>query len=116
MMACVHEFGIIDDFTSQKNYEDYTPEKYHCISVDDDIISSLNRNLSIMKTYFHTVKNQEHGLAHYGITIIPPESLAIFYETVTSSKFFRKYDELNELASKIVQAAAEQKYMIHYGV
>ncbi|OOR75260.1 short-chain dehydrogenase, partial [Bacillus cereus] len=27
-----------DDFTSQKNYEDYTPEKYHCISVDDDII------------------------------------------------------------------------------
>ncbi|TKI22883.1 short-chain dehydrogenase, partial [Bacillus cereus] len=31
-------------------------------------------------------------------------------------KFFRKYDELNELASKIVQAAAEQKYMIHYGV
>ncbi|MGQ0418401.1 DUF2332 family protein [Bacillus sp. HC-TM] len=32
----------------------------------------------------------------------------IFYETVTSSKFFRKSDELNELASKIVQAAAER--------
>ena len=88
-----------------KNYEDYTPEKYHCISVDDDIISSLNQNLSIMKTYFHTVKNQKYGLAYCGITIIPPESLAIFYETVTSSKFFRKSDELNELASKIVQAA-----------
>ena len=88
-----------------KNYEDYTPEKYHCISVDDDIISSLNQNLSIMKTYFHTVKNQKYGLAYCGITIIPPESLAIFYETVTSSKFFRKSDELNELASKIVQGA-----------
>ena len=116
MMACVHDFGIIDDFTSQKNYEDYTPEKYHCISVDDDIISSLNQNLSIMKTYLNTEKNQKYGLAYCGITIIPPESLAIFYETVTSSKFFRKSDELNELASKIVQAAAEQKYMIHYGV
>ena len=69
-----------------------------------------------MKTYFHTVKNQKYGLAYCGITIIPPESLAIFYETVTSSKFFRKSDELNELASKIVKAAAEQKYMIHYGV
>ena len=101
MMACVHDFGIIDDFTSQKNYEDYTPEKYHCISVDDDIISSLNQNLSIMKTYFHTVKNQKYGLAYCGITIILPESLAIFYETVTSSKFFRKSDELNELASKL---------------
>ena len=56
-----------------------------------------------MKTYFHTVKNQKYGLAYCGITIIPPESLAIFYETVTSSKFFRKSDELNELASKIVQ-------------
>ncbi|MDR4259709.1 short-chain dehydrogenase [Bacillus pacificus] len=116
MIACVHDFGIIDDFTSRKNYEDYTPEKYHCISVDDDIISSLNQNLSIMKTYFHTVKNQECGLVYYGITIIPPESLAIFYETVTSSKFFKSSDELNELALKIVQATTEQKYMIHYGV
>lgn len=69
-----------------------------------------------MKTYFHTVKNQEYGLVYYGITIIPPESLAIFYETVTSSKLFKNSDELIELASKIEQAAAEQKYMIHYGV
>ncbi|MDR4361082.1 short-chain dehydrogenase, partial [Bacillus anthracis] len=54
--------------------------------------------------------------AYWGITIIPPDSLAIFYETVTSSKFFKKSDELNELASKIVQAVAEKKYMIHYGI
>ena len=116
MMACVHDFGIIEEFDSQKSYNDYTPEKYGCVSVDDDIISNLSQNLSIMKTYFHTVKNQEYGLAYWGITIIPPESLTIFYETVTSSKFFKKSDELNELASKIVQAVAEQKYMIHYGV
>jgi hypothetical protein len=40
----VHEFGIIDDFDSQKKYNDYTPQKYDCISVDDDIISSLIEN------------------------------------------------------------------------
>ncbi|HDR7794467.1 TPA: short-chain dehydrogenase [Bacillus luti] len=115
-MACVHDFGIIDDFDQQKNYNDYTPEKYHCISVDDDIINSLNPHLSIMKTYFHSVKNPEYGLAYWGVTIIPPESLSRFYETVTSSRFFKHSAELNELASKIVQATAEKKYMIHYGV
>ncbi|MDR2992553.1 MAG: short-chain dehydrogenase, partial [Bacillus cereus] len=40
----------------------------------------------------------------------------IFYEAVTSSMFFKNSDELNEIPSKIVQATAEQKYMIHYGV
>ncbi|MGG0724906.1 short-chain dehydrogenase [Bacillus mycoides] len=115
-MPCVHDFGIIDDFNYQKNYNDYTPEKYHCVSIDDDIISSFNQHLSIMKTYFHTFKNPEYGLAYWGITIIPPESLSIFYEAVTSSRYFKDSVELTELASKIVQATAEQKYMIHYGV
>ncbi|EJR64150.1 hypothetical protein IIO_02049 [Bacillus cereus VD115] len=115
-MACVHDFGIIDDFDYQRNYNNYTPEEYRCIAIDDDIISSLNQNLSIMKTYFHEVKKPEFGLSYWGITIIPPESLSIFYEAVTSSRFFKHSVELNELASKIVQATAEQKYMIHYGV
>ncbi|ENQ3106730.1 hypothetical protein SAMN04488168_15112 [Bacillus sp. 491mf] len=115
-MACVHDFGIIDDFDHQGNYNDYTPEKYHCVSVDDDIISSLNEHLSIMKTYFHSFKRPECGLAYWGITIIPPESLSMFYEVVTSSRYFKNSDELNELASKIVQATEGQKYMIHYGV
>ncbi|MDR4363501.1 short-chain dehydrogenase, partial [Bacillus anthracis] len=26
-MACVHDFGIIEEFDSQKSYNDYTPEK-----------------------------------------------------------------------------------------
>lgn len=41
-MACVHDFGIIEEFDSQKSYNDYTPEKYGCVSVDDDIISNLS--------------------------------------------------------------------------
>lgn len=115
-MPCVHEFGIIDDFDQRGNYNDYTPQKYHCVSVDDDIINSFNEHLSIMKTYFHSFERPEYGLAYWGITIIPLESLSIFYEVVTSSRYFKNSVELNELASKIVQATEERKYMIHYGV
>ncbi|PKG23266.1 short-chain dehydrogenase [Niallia nealsonii] len=115
-MPCVHEFGIIDDFNREKNYNDYTPQKYHCISVDDDIIQSLYEHLSIIKTYFHSFTRPEYGLAYYGITIIPQESLSIFYDVVTSSRYFKQSAELSELALKIIQAKEEQKYMIHYGI
>ncbi|CAM4056842.1 short-chain dehydrogenase [Cohnella lubricantis] len=115
-MPCVHEFGILDEFNKQKEYIDYEPQKYNCISVDDDIINSLNPNLSIMKTYFHSFTRPEYGLAYWGITIIPPESLSVFYDIVTSSKHFKKSSELHELASKIIRAKEESKYMIHYGI
>ncbi|WP_102275310.1 short-chain dehydrogenase [Cytobacillus massiliigabonensis] len=115
-MPCVHEFGIIDDFDSMKSYNDYTPYEYNCISVDDDIINSLSEQLAIMKTYFHSFKRPEFGLAYWGITIIPLESLTLFYNVVASSRSFKKSSELQELASKIIQATEGKKYMIHFGV
>lgn len=115
-MPCVHEFGIIDNFEGQKNYNVYNPRKYNCISVNDDIIISLNEHLSIMKTYFHSFNRPEHGLAYWGITIIPPESLLLFYDIVTSSSYYGKSSGLNELALKIIKATEEKKYMIHYGI
>lgn len=115
-MPCVHEFGILKDLDKQKNYINYEPEKYNCISVDDDIINSLNPHLAIMKTYFHSYNRPEYGLAYWGITIIPPKSLSLFYEVVTTSADFKKCVELNELATKIIQAKGEKKYMIHFGI
>lgn len=115
-MSLVHEFGILDSFDSQKSYDGYTPQKYDCIFVDDDIISSFMDNLLIMKTFFHSFNRPEQGLAYYGITIIPPESLSMFYDVVTSSSYFKNSDELSELASRIIQATKENKYMIHYGI
>lgn len=112
----VHEFGIIDNIENEKNDIDYEPLKYNCICVDDEIINSLNKHLSIMKTYFHSLKRPKFGLAYWGITIIPPESLSLFYEVVTSSTFYKKSVELNELAININQAKEECKHMIHYGV
>lgn len=74
----VHDFGIINNVDFQGNYGAYTPKKYNCISVDDDLLNGLSEKLSIMKTYFHSFNRPETGLAYNGITIIPPESLSYF--------------------------------------
>ncbi|MGE7921264.1 short-chain dehydrogenase [Viridibacillus sp. NPDC093762] len=115
-MSCVHEFGILDDFDKQKNYIDYKLQEYNYISVDDDIINCLMEQLSIMKTYFHSFKRPEYGLAYSGITIIPPESLSLFYDVVTSSRYFAKSVELQELASIIIKAIEVKNYIIHFGI
>ena len=37
-----HEFGIMDiPPTQEQEYNTYEPEKYHCLSVEDEIIESL---------------------------------------------------------------------------
>jgi hypothetical protein len=77
------------------------------------LIQDLVPDLAGMKTYFHAFERPEHGLACWGITIIPAESLSLFYDVVTSSKHA---DALHELASKIVQAKEQNKCMIHFGV
>ncbi|WP_316569491.1 short-chain dehydrogenase [Neobacillus sp. YIM B06451] len=115
-MPCVHEFGVIDVLDKQANFQEYNPDKYNCISVHDDIIETLVDRLTSMKTYFHSLGRPEFGLAYYGITIIPPESLSFFYEVVSASSDFKKSEELAELAAKIIQGSEERKYMIHYGV
>ncbi|MBU5582416.1 hypothetical protein KQJ29_20895 [Enterococcus sp. S181_ASV_20] len=71
-MPLKHEFGIIDKLT-ETSYEEYTPEKFHYISIDDAHIQILLRPLSLLKTYFHALDRPEYGLAYYGTTIIPPE-------------------------------------------
>lgn len=69
-----------------------------------------------MKTYFHTYERPANGLAYYGITLIPPESLPIFLDIVLSNITRRKSEELIDLAIKIKEAQEAKKYMIHYGI
>ncbi|WIY58897.1 short-chain dehydrogenase [Bacillus arachidis] len=115
-MALNHEFGIINDINNQKTYKSYTPDVHNCICVNDDIISNLLKSLSTMKTYFHSLKRSEYGLAYSGITIIPPESLSQFLDVIISHKGMKQSADLNELAKKIIQAKEENKYMIHFGI
>lgn len=114
-MALVHEFGIIDTF-SAASFEDYSPEKYQCISVNDAHIQVLLQSLSLIKTYFHSSDRPEFGLAYYGTTIIPPESFAAFLEVVLSAKKINQQEDIIELSQLILQAKKENKYMIHYGI
>ncbi|TYS65776.1 short-chain dehydrogenase [Sutcliffiella horikoshii] len=79
-----HEFGIIHDFNIRKDYSYYSPEEYSCISVDDDLIQNFSESKRKMVSYFHLYERLGFGLAYYGVSIIPPESLSLFYEVIVS--------------------------------
>lgn len=115
-MSPTHEFGIIENIINQQDFQQYNPEKYNCISVDDEVVESLVEKLLGMKSYFHSLDRPELGLAYHGVTIIPPDSLIILYNILTSSIDFGNSEEFNELALKIQLAIQEKKYMIHYGL
>ncbi len=111
------EFGIIDIIEKDKDYSKYEPNRYHCIYIDDDrYINDWWDRLTLMKTYFHNLNHPETGLARWGVTLIPPESLAAFQDIVISDQRINEDKQLVLLAEKIRQAIRENKYMIHYGV
>lgn len=112
------EFGIIEKIDEKQNYDDeYEPEKYHCVYIDDDVyINDWWDKLMLMKTYFHNLNRPSYGLDRWGVTIIPPESLATFQDIVISDKRINEDEHLVELANTIQEAIDRQKYMIHYGV
>lgn len=114
-MALTHEFGIIADLT-EISYEEYAPKKYHCISVDDASIQVLLPALFLIKTYFDSLDRPEYGLAYYGTTIIPPESLSSFLDIILSAKNLKKHEDIIALSKIIIQAKRENKYMVHYGI
>ena len=110
------EFGIIEDIEETRQYS-YDPEKYNCVCIDDDIyIDDWWDRLVLMRTYFHSLDRPEFGLARWGITLIPPESLPVFQEIVLSDKRMKEDDHLKELAVKIQDAVSRNKFMIHFGI
>lgn len=111
------EFGIIDNIDPVKDYGHYEPEKYGCVYIDDDLyINDWWNRLSLMKTYFHSLNRPSFGLARWGVTLIPPESLNEFQDIVLSDKRINEDEHLVALAEKIQQAVNQEKYMIHFGV
>lgn len=111
------EFGIIDVIDLSQDYSKYEPKKYHCIAIDDDkYIDIWWEQLVLLKTYFHSLARPAFGLARWGITLIPPESLAGFQYIVLNDKHINKDDNLAVLARIIGQAIHNNQYMIHFGV
>ena len=110
------EFGIIEDIRETQEYS-YDPKKYQCVCIDDDVyIDEWWNKLVLLKTYFHSLDRPEFGVARWGITLIPPESLSGFQDIVLSDKRINEDAHLRELADKIQDAISRNKFMIHFGV
>ena len=106
-----HEFGIMDIApTLKQEYNKYEPEKYHCISVEDEYIGPLLKELSVIPCYWHSLKQEKRGLAYYGITLIPPHSLKEFISVIDSKMQF------NELRNLLSKASNDNKFVIHFGI
>ena len=106
-----HDFGIMPEKpVSGKRYDKYEPRKYNCISVDDDFLSPYLEDLGKVKSYWHTLDRPENGLAYYGITLIPPDSL----ETIV--KILEDDARFSELTEMLLSAQRDNKYIIHYGI
>ena len=106
-----HEFGTMR-IAPEKGirYDRYEPQKYNCISVDDDDLMPLLERLGRIRCYWHTLDRPEFGLAYCGITLIPPESLDVFLEAVWDQP------ALSDLAALLKQAEGTQSFVIHFGI
>lgn len=108
-MAYTYDFGILGQPIENARYDNYEPQKYHCLSVDFDAIDGLPIAKEI-PCYWHKVDCLQTGLCSYGISLLPPSSLPSFLQAI------KEKGCLISLQKKIEQAIAEQSYMIVYGL
>ena len=108
-----HDFGIIEKaITELDDFQDYEPEKYGCIKVDDDYIESLMPAFLEIPTFFHRLSWKETGLNYIGITLIPPESCEKFAGVLQ----VQSCSAYGELINLFIKAKKENKFVIHYGL
>ena len=90
--------------------DEYEPEKYNCISVDDDYVVKIVANLSNIDFYWHILDVPAKGIAYTGITLVPPTSLQAFIAVI------KDIAELNVLKDLLEKALVENKWVIHFGL
>lgn len=122
MPDCV-DFGIIPNIEYNKNYADYGREpyktvyaKYNCISVPDDFVNdwiSLTYNIP---TYVCSLDRKYMGIDHWGITIIPPESVKLLLDIVHSYMEKNPDESIKKLAELLNTAIDNGKYVICNGL
>ena len=106
-----HEFGIMPIAPKAgKRYDEYKPQKYNCIFVDDDYVEKIDPDLASVDFYWHTTDHPAKGIAYTGITLIPPTSMATFTEVIRGIDGFRELEDLLE------KAQSENKWVFHFGL
>lgn len=106
-----HEFGIMPrEPKSGERYDEYEPEKYNCICVDDEDFEPIVANFKNIDFYWHTIDVKGKGLEYSGITLIPPCSIKTFIDVIKNISALSKLKKLSE------KALNENKWIIHFGV
>lgn len=106
-----HEFGIMQKAPEKgRRYDEYEPQKYNCISVDDAYLENILSKFDDIDFYWHTTDVKGKGLAYCGVTLIPPESVKAFADVITSIA------ELNNLQPLCTLALKQNKWIIHFGI
>lgn len=106
-----HEFGIMECAPIKgRRYDEYEPQKYNCISVDDEYIENIQLELCVFNSYSHTLDIPIRGLEYAGITLIPPASLDKFISVIEADV------NLTPLKNMLCRAKEQNKYVIHYGL
>lgn len=106
-----HEFGIMQTPPqNSKRYDKYEPDKYNCISINDEYIDNILEKLSELDLYWHTLDVSGKGIANCGITLIPPTQMQKFILLIENTF------ELCELKELLSKAYNENKWIIHFGV
>ena len=106
-----HEFGIMKNAPEKgTRYDEYEPQKYNCISVNDDYLEDIVPEFDDIDFYWHTTDVKGKGLAYCGVTIIPPESNQAFANVINS------ISELADLQTLCTKAIKENKWLIHFGL
>ncbi len=106
-----HDFGIMQTAPKhEKRYDDYEPETYNCISVNDKYIEFVVNELNNIDFHWHTIDSQNKGLAYCGITLISPSSMEKFVSVIEN------ITELQELKQLLSKAHKENKWIIHFGI
>ena len=106
-----HEFGIMPVAPKKGEcYDDYTPWKYRCISVDDGRIAPHLARLKLIRCFWYSLDRPEPGLAYDGITLIPPEAVSPFLDVIAEDP------ALSGLGALLIDALESRRFVIHYGI
>ena len=106
-----HEFGIMQEHPQKwQRYDEYDPQSYNCISVNDDYLEDIVVKFNGFDLYWHTLDVPAKGIAYAGITLIPPTSIPALI-TVIENIY-----GLSELKVLLQNAYHVNKWVIHFGL
>ncbi len=117
MSDCV-DFGVIERIEPEKDYsiiDDYghVYELYRCVSVPDDIVNEWILPAAGIPSFLGSLSRAFSGIDHYGVTLLPPESIGAFLAIV---EHYRSDKSVAELVKLLITARKMRYYVICFGI